>query len=75
MTEEQFQNAVLGLTVEGTINSAWELYKRSQHALWMARVERAKCEQSFYEGGISPYALNVWRWVERKCREKAKEFE
>lgn len=56
-------------------------YKQSQHALWMARAERAKAKYEFYlyRNIYTSHAYDkekcLWGNVERKCREKAKEYE
>lgn len=82
MTKEQFQNAVWGMYGNNTISRAWELYRQSQHALWMARARLARRTYLYSDllnkGTDFDYLrerANKWRWVERKCREKAKEFE
>lgn len=87
MTKEQFQNAVWGMYGNNTISKSWELYKQSQHALWMAREERAAVEKFHWhyrydddndKGYTKKYRwlmVEKWCWVERKCLEKAKEFE
>lgn len=66
-----------------------EKYKQSQHALWMARTLRAGAEADRYSA-LSAHSrrdcsndtidyFNIkfqkWCWAERKCREKAKEYE
>lgn len=79
MNFEQFRNYVWGMYGNNTISRAWELYKKSQHALWMARVLRAHTEKLFYFN-LGMYTISEkWAWAERKCIDKcieiAKEFE
>lgn len=64
-------------------------HKRNLHALCMARALRAEdkageCIAEWcmahddYDSENEAYwndKMNKWQWVERKCREKAKEFE
>lgn len=85
MDYKQFCNYVWGMYGNNTISRAWELYKKCQHALWMARAIRAKiCKENWESvigkdvgyNGIDPKLMaKKWKWVERKCLEKAKEFE
>lgn len=63
--------------------------RKIQRALWMARALRAKAkageccaEWAFahrdYDKKLEKYwddKMNKWKWVERKCREKAEEYE
>lgn len=69
MNFEQFRNYVWGMYGNNTISRGWELYKKSQHALWMARALRAE-EHTF----IHAPKRDKWEWVERKCREYADRF-
>lgn len=79
MNFEQFRNYVWGMYGNNTISRAWELYKQSQLALWMARVLRAHTEKLFYFNLGMNTISEKWAWAERKCIdkciEKAKEFE
>ena len=45
------------------------------HALWMAKAMRAHTEKLFYFNIGMDTTSEKWAWVERKCREKAKEFQ
>lgn len=67
----------------------YEELRATKHALWMARALRAKAKvgkyvgewclaHRDYESKMETYWDNQqdkWRWVERKCLDKAKEFE
>ena len=67
----------------------YEEYRATNHALWMARAERAGAEANrcsvsrshahrVCSNNIRDYfnlKYKKWCWVERKCIEKAKEFE
>lgn len=87
MNFEQFRNYVWGMYGNNTISRAWEIYKQSQHALWMTRAERAKTKANFYDYiaadniKMTPifkrynFLYEKWKMVERKCLQKAKEFE
>lgn len=87
MTKEQFQNAVWGMYGCQTIDLAWELYKQSQHALWMARAYNG-FNTTYNTTSYHNYMIehpdtkitqrrwyHCWGMVERKCLDKAKEFE
>lgn len=66
-----------------------KMYRQAMRSLWLARAERAlmtveyftmKCRWFKDVMKIEPPACDVqmikkWAWAERKCREKAKEFE
>lgn len=61
--------------------------RATKHALWMARTERAAVEKFHWhyrydddndKGYTKKYRwlmVEKWCWVERKCLQKAKEFE
>lgn len=49
MDFKQFRNYVWGMYGNNTISRSWELYKKSQHALWIARAERAKLEIRYWQ--------------------------
>lgn len=52
MNFKQFRNYVWGMYGNNTISRGWELYKKSQHALWMARAKNAdlmSCKESYNE--------------------------
>lgn len=57
------------------INGLRKENRKTLHALWMARVLRAYTEKLFYFNLGMNTISEKWAWVERKCREKAKEFE
>lgn len=63
-----------------------EELRATKHALWMARAMRAKEKIAWFklwncsistmnpeDGARKEY--ECWQWVERKCLEKAKEYE
>lgn len=90
MDFKQFRNYVWGMYGNNTISRGWELYKQSQHALWMARAYNAqlmktednfyrylkKHQRTMYHDYATPYTLWVIKFenVRLRCREKAKEF-
>lgn len=71
------------ITFTEKIYALIEDHRKTKHALWMARADRAKTECEYYSSlgyfnclSSGEEALWVkWSWVERKCRAKAKEFE
>lgn len=48
--------------------------QQNLYSLWMARVLRAHTEKLFYFNIGMDTISEKWAWVERKCREKAKEY-
>lgn len=58
--------------------------RATKHALWMARAlraeEKARCIWARYEVWLAfPHKKTLsqydkWKWVERQCRKKAKEY-
>lgn len=59
---------------ENLVTQKEELRKKN-HALWMARALRAAAEWNQAMNGIGKFDPEKWKRVERKCLEKAKEFE
>lgn len=87
MDFKQFCNYVWGMYGNNTISHAWKLYKQSQHSLWMARAYNGfnttynltSYHNYMIEHPDTKVTLrrwyHCWKLVERKCLEKAKEFE